>query len=137
MSRPGKWDHIKPQVIRLIHEGVDYSGLRKEFPNVPKGTLHGWYTAYSGFTPQPQPERSEPESERSETPRLRLPIDPESPIEKVRNALWDIVKNPDGKGVAVQALNAILKSFEVEARLIMSSDSDAEESRPVIMVEFD
>ena len=128
MARPGKWDHLKPEIMRLIQEGFGFAELHHRYPKIAKGTLHNWIKSF-----EPRSERSE----RGSKPRPRLPIDPESPIEKVRNALWDIVQNPEGKGVAVQALNAILKSFEVEAKLATyGNDDETEESKPVINVNF-
>ena len=133
MARTGKWEKFKPEVIRLIQEGLKFSDIRKEFPQIPKGTLAGWCKSYS-----------EQRAERSDSvrtpPKLNLPIDPESPIERVRNKLWDIADDPEGKGVAVQALNAILKSFEVEARLASdwsdnSIDDDAVQSVEVAFVD--
>jgi len=113
MGRRGKFDKDKPEIIRMIQEGFDWGEIKNQFPKLPDATLSLWFKKFKGTS-----ETSQNTSEStSEPPRLRLPIDPESPIEKVRNALWDIVHDPEGKGVAVQALNAILKSFEVEARL--------------------
>lgn len=111
-GRPGKWEKFKPDVHRLIQEGMGFSELRKEFPQIPKGTLHRWYTAFT-----------QPVSERSGSvpkPPPRLPRDPESPIEKIINALWDVVHDYEGKGVAVQALNALIKAeqlrWDIESR---------------------
>ena len=100
MARPGRFDHLKPEVLRLLAEGLKQSEILRQYPDLPKATLSGWASSVS----------SEPRSEPPKpAPRLRLPIDPESPIEKIKNALWDIVYNPQGKGAAVQALNILLK----------------------------
>lgn len=100
MARPGKFDHLKPEILRLLAEGVSQAEIRRQHPDLPKGTLSAWAN-------MPPVQKS---SEcRSEPLRPRLPIDPESPIEKIKNALWDIVYDPQGKGAAVQALNILLK----------------------------
>ena len=75
--------------------------ILRQHPGIPKGTLSLWASSVA-------PVRNN--SERSsEPPKPRLPIDPESPLEKIKNALWDIVYEPQGKGAAVQALNILLK----------------------------
>ena len=112
----------------MIKEGFEWVEIMQAYPGLPKATLSGWFRQAENLSAESLDSSSEPTESSSELtelssepPKLRLPIDPESPIEKVRNALWDIVHKPEGKGVAVQALNAILKSFEVEARLTASA----------------
>jgi hypothetical protein len=100
MARRGKFDHLKPEILRLLAEGLSQAEIRKQYPDIPKGTLSLWANL---------PPVQKCSELRSETPRPRLPIDPESPIEKIKHALWDIVYNPEGKGAAVQALNILLK----------------------------
>jgi hypothetical protein len=101
MARPGKFDHLKPEILRLLAEGVTQAEILRQHPGIPKGTLSLWASSVA-------PVRNN--SERSsEPPKPRLPIDPESPLEKIKNALWDIVYEPQGKGAAVQALNILLK----------------------------
>lgn len=107
MARPGKWDHIKPEVFRLIKEGFKWAEIMEQFPNLPKGTLSGWFRQVENISS----ESSEPSSEPQ---RVRLPIDPESPLEKIKNALWDIVYQPEGKGTAVQALNCLIRVHQME-----------------------
>lgn len=104
MARPGKFDHLKPEVLRLIAEGVPWGEIRQQYPDLPERTLANWVNAVKA-KPTAEP-TAEP---TAKPPRLRLPIDPESPIEKIKNALWDIVYNPEGKGAAVQALNLLIK----------------------------
>ena len=101
MARPGKFDHLKPEILRLIAEGVSQADIRRQYPGLPKGTLSAWANAIN-----PSFKSSE---HGSEPPKPRLPIDPESPLEKIKHALWDIVYEPQGKGAAVQALNILLK----------------------------
>lgn len=115
----------------MIKEGFEWGEIMAQYPKLPKATLSGWFK-------QCQHISSESSKPGSEPPKLRLPIDPESPIEKVRNALWDVVHDPEGKSVVVQALNVILKSFEVEARLASEwGDESVKESQPTITVEFE
>lgn len=99
VARPGRFDHLKPEILRLLAEGLSPSEIRKQHPDIPKATLYDWAGSISDNSPENSPK----------APRPRLPIDPESPIEKIKNALWDIVYNPQGKGAAVQALNILLK----------------------------
>lgn len=101
MARPGRHDHLKPEILRLIQEGLTFGEILRQYPELPKATLNGWFTQFGTGSEQV---RNPPGQ-----PRPRLPIDPESPIEKIRNALWDIVYTPEGKGTAVQALNALIK----------------------------
>ena len=91
----------------MIKEGFDWGEIMKQFPKLPKATLSGWFKQVRNISS----ESSEP---GSQPPKQRLPIDPESPIEKIKNALWDIVYNPEGKGVAVQALNSLIKVHQLE-----------------------
>lgn len=100
MARKGRYDHLKPEILRLLAEGVSQAEILRQYPSMAKGTLSSWANSI--------PVRNVSEL-GSESPRARLPIDPESPIEKIRNALWDIVYSPEGKGAAVQALNILLK----------------------------
>lgn len=124
MARPGKYDKDKPEAIRMIREGFSWSELQAKFKGIPKATLHGWFKQFGGTS-----ECSEPSSE---PPRARLPIDPESPLEKIKHALWDIVYEPQGKGAAVQALNILLK---IEAPWLLTGspeptdDGDANDIR--------
>lgn len=112
MARPGKFDHLKPEILRLLAEGVSQAEIHKQYPGMPKGTLSRWANI----------EVVRIQKELSSKPEhLRLPIDPESPLEKIKNALWDIVYNPDGKGVAVQALNLLIK---IEAPWLMSEGGE-------------
>lgn len=116
MARPGRYDHLKPEILRLLAEGVSQAEIRRQHPDLPKGTLSAWANS--------PPVQNQLELS-SETPRLRLPIDPESPIEKIKNALWDIVYNPEGKGAAVQALNLLIK---IEAPWLASGASEPHEA---------
>jgi hypothetical protein len=104
VARPGRFDHLKPEVMRLIAENVQWGEIRQQYPDLPERTLANWVNAVKvNSTAEPTAEPT------AKPPRPRLPIDPESPIEKIKNALWDIVYNPQGKGAAVQALNILLK----------------------------
>lgn len=116
MARPGKFDHLKPEILRLIAEGVSQADIRRQYPGLPKGTLSAWANAIN-----PTPKRSELSSE---PPKPRLPIDPESPLEKIKHALWDIVYDPQGKGAAVQALNILLK---IEAPWLAAGASEPQD----------
>ena len=124
MARPGKHDKDKPEAIRMIREGFSWGDLKARFKGIPDATLSGWFKQFGGT--------SETSELSSEPPKPRLPIDPESPLEKIRHALWDIVYDPQGKGAAVQALNILLK---IEAPWLAAGvseptdDSDANDIR--------
>lgn len=126
MARKGRYDHLKPEILRLLAEGVSQAEILRQYPGLAKGTLSSWANSI--------PVRNVSEL-GSESPRARLLIDPESPIEKIRNALWDIVYDPQGKGAAVQALNILLK---IEAPWIalgqMSPDEDEDSKSNEIKV---
>ena len=130
MARPGRFDHLKPEVFRLIAEGLRFSQILKIHPEIPKGTLSAWFNTVNNIDSElvqnyPEPVQNPPEPLRPlPVPRLRLPIDPESPLEKIKNALWDIVYNPEGKGTAVQALNILLR---IEAPYLMGVAVPVEE----------
>jgi hypothetical protein len=113
MARPGKYDKDKPEAIRMIREGFAWGDLKARFKGIPDATLHGWFKQFGGT--------SETSESPSEPPRPRLPIDPESPLEKIKHALWDIVYEPQGKGAAVQALNILLK---IEAPWLASGTAE-------------
>lgn len=125
MARPGKFDHLKPEILRLIAEGVSWGDIRSQYPDLPERTLANWMKLVNsvpdptGFATAEHPAKPLPNPPRE--PRLRLPIDPESPIEKIKHALWDIVYNPQGKGAAVQALNILLK---IEAPWLASGGTE-------------
>jgi hypothetical protein len=126
MARPGKFDHLKPEIYRLIQEGVPWGELRAEYPGLPERTLADWIKAVRAGKPAEPP---------AKPPTPRLPIDPESPLEKIKHALWDIVYDPQGKGAAVQALNILLK---IEAPwthgIVMPQDEDGDHSVEEIRV---
>jgi hypothetical protein len=132
MARPGRFDHLKPEIFRLIAEGMTFSQILKIHPEISKGTLSLWFSAVNNIGSEPvqndsEPVQNPPKPPRQSAmpaPRLRLPIDPESPLEKIKNALWDIVYNPEGKGTAVQALNILLR---IEAPYLMGVAVPAEE----------
>lgn len=111
MARKGKFDHLKPEILRLMAEGLSIPEIRRDYPEIPTSTLYDWAKAAPLQNPELVPE----------SPRLRLPIDPESPIEKIKHALWDIVYNPQGKGAAVQSLNILLK---IEAPWLASGGTE-------------
>jgi hypothetical protein len=111
MARPGKFDHLKPEIFRLIQEGVAWKDIRAQYPDLPERTLANWIDFVKN--------QATAES-TAKPPEPRLPIDPESPIEKIKNALWDIVHDPQGKGAAVQALQVLLK---IEAPWLASNGS--------------
>ena len=114
MARTGRFDHLKPEILRLIAEGMSYGQILKAHPEIPKATLYRWYSSVPNYS-EPVPNSPPSDSPPADPPiRLRLPIDPESPLEKIRNALWDVVYEPEGKGAAVQALNLLIRLLNVE-----------------------
>ena len=121
MARKGRYDHLKPEILRLLTEGVTQAEILRQYPDLAKATLSDW-------------SRSVPVQNISElstkSPRAGLPIDPESPIEKIRNALWDIVYDQQGKGAAVQALNILLKSEAPWIALGQSQPDDDDNGKP-------
>lgn len=106
MARPGKFNHLKPEILRLIAEGVAWSDIRSQYPELPERTLADWVKRFRNAAESPAESTAKPPQL---APKPRLPIDPESPLEKIKHALWDIVYDPQGKGAAVQALNILLK----------------------------
>lgn len=116
MARPGRFDHLKPEILRLLAEGVSQAEIRGQYPDIPKATLSQWANSEVILNQLEQ---------GSKPPQLRLPIDPETPLEKIRAALWDIVYNPEGKGAAVQALNLLIK---IEAPWLASGASEPHEA---------
>lgn len=131
-----KWDEFKPEVIRLIQEGMEFSELRKEFPQIPKGTLHGWFKSFSSHSPEPYPNRSSrstspPRYASDDRSKLRS-VDPDNDnplkakLRDIESAYWDIVNDPDGKGVAVQALNGLVKCLQLMADITPVEEEDSD-----------
>lgn len=121
MARQSPHEHHKPAVFRYLREGFKVYQIRKlsEFADLPKSTLYDWAKEFRtieqiGGVPEPVPE-SIPEF------RVRLAkVDPEDPVQKVINALWDVAANPGERGaaIAVQAYNAILKGIALQHELL-------------------
>ena len=106
-----------------MSEGFSVTEVRKQFPKIPKSTLYDWAKEFRNL--------SESGAGRS---RQRMPIDPESPLDKICNALWDIVHEPEKKGaaVAVQALRALLQAEQ--SRATIPSLSGQEENNDEIKI---
>jgi hypothetical protein len=124
MPRKSDYEHFKPEVLRLLQEGFKVSEILRQMPQLAKSTAYDWEKEFrisSGI---------------SKTPAFPLPLDPESPLDKIKNALWDIVHEPDGKGVAVQALNSLVKVFQLEMELKNAAnkvDDDEDEGMHLIV----
>jgi len=120
MARPGRFDHLKPEVFRLFAEGMKPREILKQFTGLPSSTVYDWQKEFRNI------------SGISGQARDKMPIDPESPLEKIINALWDLHAMPtqDGAGIMVQVLNALLRAEQVRAAQFAVEDmerlSDAE-----------
>ena len=120
MARPGRFDHLKSEVFRLLAEGLRPQEILKQFPGLPSSTVYDWQKEFRNI------------SGISGQPREKMPIDPESPLEKIINALWDLHSSPtqDGAGIMVQVLNALLRAEQIRAAQFTVEDmerlSDAE-----------
>ncbi|MEM9945471.1 MAG: hypothetical protein AAF810_05335 [Cyanobacteria bacterium P01_D01_bin.36] len=138
---------MKPEVMRLLQEGVALTEIKKKFPDLASSTLYKWKDICKSSSSKnnsrtiPEPPRqnsgisknglglAEGNNQPLPVPEdARLPIDPETPLEKIRNALWDIVSDPEGKGVAVQALNILVKieqlNWDMSSRFNVSEMSE-------------
>ena len=112
MAGKSRYGHHKPAIERLVREGLNYSEIKQQYPNIPNGTLHGWVTAFQEKIKAENPRGFSNDSEAVPQARVRLAsIDPDSPLDKITRALWDVVDRPDqdGAGVKVQALNSLFK----------------------------
>lgn len=115
MAGRSKHEQHKPAVERLVNEGLGFAEIKNQFPDIPNGTLSRWVNAFKekmileGRTYSEQIPNA-PESIPAARVRLAK-IDPDSPLDKITRALWDVVDNPDqaGAGVKVQALNTLFK----------------------------
>ncbi len=135
MARKSKYEKHKPGVFRHFQEGFSAGEVLRipEYSKIPSSTIYDWAKEFkliqslgheSGFIPEKE---SIPEA------RLRLKkIDPEDPIQRVINALWDIVDDPSDKGanVAVQACNTILKGIAMQYDIASKQESEEDEAAP-------
>ena len=97
---------------------------------IPNATLWAWFKAFrekhaleSLGDSESIPNSSESISEA----RIRLAaIDPDSPLTKIKRALWDVVDRPDqdGAGVKVQALRELFKMVQWEHNVISAQDEN-------------
>jgi uncharacterized protein (DUF433 family) len=115
MARPGKFDHHKPEVFRLLAEGLKPQEILKELPDIPQANVYRWAKEF------------EKTSQTGRHVREKLPIDPESPLDKIINALWDLHKDPtmDGAGIMVQVLNALLRAEQLRSAQFAAIDFDS------------
>ena len=117
MARPGRFDHLKAEICRLLSEGVSQAEIRKRYPGIPKGTLSGWASNPTGHIPPPPVHNPPPVLNPVANPPPRpirpsiIPgvIDPETPLDRIKAALWDVVSSPKDQGPAVQALRELLR----------------------------
>ena len=115
MPGRSKHEHHKPAVERLVSEGLNFAAIKKQFPLIPNGTLSRWVNAFEEklrVIPKGDTEQLPDQLESIPAARVRLAkIDPDSPLDKITRALWDVVDRPDqdGAGVKVQALNSLFK----------------------------
>ncbi|EKU98107.1 hypothetical protein Lepto7375DRAFT_7368 [Leptolyngbya sp. PCC 7375] len=129
MARPGKYEHLKPAVERLVREGLRFGGIKKQYPEIPNATLSAWVNAFKEKVRLESTEfgtDSESPPESIPAARVRLAkIDPESPLDKITRALWDVVDSPDqeGAGVKVQALNALFKIVQWNHGVAVEQDA--------------
>ena len=129
MARPGRYEHLKPAVERLVREGLRFSKIKKQYPELPNATLSAWVNGFkekirleSGGSSESVPNISESIPQA----RVRLAkIDPESPLDKITRALWEVVDCPDqeGAGVKVQALNALFKIVQWNHSVAVEQDA--------------
>jgi hypothetical protein len=114
MPRRAKFEHLKPEVFRLLAEGFKPQEILQQLPDIPQSTVYDWQKEFRYL------------SENGGNKRERLPIDPESPLDKIMNALWDVVNDPttEGANTKVNALNALLRVEQVRVAQFVSLDFD-------------
>lgn len=115
MARRSEFEHQKPEVFRMLAEGFKPQEILKQLPGLPQSTVYVWAKEFQNL------------SETGGVQRERLPIDPESPLDKIINALWDLHRDPtvDGAGVLVQVLNALLRAEQIRSAQFAAIDLDS------------
>ena len=132
MAGRSKYEQHKPAVERLVNEGLGFAEIKNQFPDIPNGTLSRWVNAFKEkmiLEGRAYLEQIPNTPESIPAARVRLAkIDPESPLDKITCALWDVVDHPeqDGAGVKVQALNALFKivQWNHDQAMIQESEID-------------
>jgi hypothetical protein len=117
MARTSRHEKHKPQILRLLSEGLKPSDIAKQFPAIPTSTVYAWAKEFQNI--------SRTGGDSGTPAPLRLPIDPESPLERIIQALWDIHANPTapGAGLQVQALQALMRAVQIQAGIGQESPS--------------
>lgn len=132
MARRSTVENLKPEVFELLKQGLRPKEIRERLPQLPSSTAYDWakeFRIISGVPESISAKPIEPQALAAVSPLL--PKDPETPLEKIKHALWDIVANPEGKHTAVQALNALVKIAQIEMELC-DRNSDGTELQIVI-----
>jgi hypothetical protein len=108
MARRSRHEQHKSEVFRLLAEGLTPAAVSKEFPDIPRRTVYDWATEFRTMCDKGANSAQAP---------IRLPIDPESPLERIIQALWDIHANPTapGAGLQVQVLQALMRAVQIQA----------------------
>jgi uncharacterized protein (DUF433 family) len=116
MARRSNHEHQKPEVFRLLAEGFTPAEILEQLPDIPRSTVYDWAKEFRTVS-----------GNGGGTARVAMPIDPESPLDKIINALWDLHRDPttDGAGIMVQVLNALLRAEQVRTAQFAAIDFDS------------
>lgn len=91
---------FKPNEIiqNFIDKGVD----------VAKSTIYDWAKEFRNLS--------------GNNGRISIPIDPESPLQRIINAMWDVHSNPteDGAQIKVNVLNGLLRAEQFRCQVEVS-----------------
>ena len=120
MARRSDHEHLKPEVFRLLSEGFKpaeiIDNFKRQGVKVPKSTVYDWAKEFRNVS--------------GTGARVPVLIDPESPLQKIMNAMWDVHADPtkDGAQVRVNILNALLRAEQFRCQLESSNFDPAEMS---------
>ncbi|MEM9448686.1 MAG: hypothetical protein AAGA75_09135 [Cyanobacteria bacterium P01_E01_bin.6] len=138
MARISGYENLKPLVKKLYEQGFKVSQVRKEYPDIPKTTLYDWFREFRNWgdrraEPVDAPTFVIPESPTKDDAargaiEYLCPADcdtPQQEIKVVKRELWKNIRNPTPiSAIAIQGLNAYLRSIQIEHSLPAEDDSD-------------
>jgi len=141
MPRRSKWEHLKPEVWRLLSEGFTPKQIKDQLwergEKIPKTTVYTWAKEFEGV--REVEIRKQTNNKTGMIPK-RLPIDPESPVENIINKLWDLYEDADTlpssiTSVKVKILDTLLKARQYQDSKAMDLES-SEDDCPDLLVEI-
>lgn len=154
MARPGRFEHLKADILLMFSQELKPNDILKQFPDIPTTTVYRWFTEWQNGSAKPKPKKStsltivssEPRQHsetkasssppsRSKTVSFRKELDndlnqwsDETDLSWLKRVLKFHIINPVREsGTVVQGCNAMVRIIEVEHNIPQSKwDRDAD-----------